>query len=53
MEASAQTGGGSAKARGQIAVAVDAGSSLTRCLILSLENGRLHYLGCGEAASKG
>lgn len=53
MEASAKTGGGSAKARGQIAVGVDAGSSRTRCLILSLENGRLHYLGCGKAVSKG
>ena len=37
----------------QIAVGLDTGSAQTRCLILSLEDGRLAYLGHGEVESTG
>jgi cell division protein FtsA len=36
-----------------IAVGLDLGSSSTRCVILSIEGGRLRYLGHGEVASTG
>lgn len=36
-----------------LAVGVDAGSHWTRCSILLLENARVRFLGCGEAASQG
>jgi cell division protein FtsA len=37
----------------QIAVGLDAGSAYTRCMILSLEDGRLRFLGHGETRSSG
>jgi cell division protein FtsA len=37
----------------QIAVGLDTGSAQTRCVILSLEDGRLAYLGHGEVESTG
>ncbi len=37
----------------QIAVGLDTGSAQTRCLVLSLEDGRLAYLGHGEVESTG
>ncbi len=37
----------------QIAVGLDAGSSRTRCVICALEEGRLRFLGYGEAESAG
>jgi cell division protein FtsA len=37
----------------QYAVGLDAGSASTRCVILGLEDGRLRYLGHGEAPSRG
>ncbi len=37
----------------QLAVGIDAGSAFTRCVILELEDGLLHYLGHGEVASAG
>lgn len=37
----------------QIAVGLDTGSAQTRCVILSLEDGRLGYLGHGEVESTG
>src|SRR5690349_13157312 len=37
----------------QIAVGLDAGSSRTRCVILSLGDGRLRFLGHGDAPSSG
>jgi cell division protein FtsA len=36
-----------------IAVGLDLGSASTRCMILSIEGGRLRYLGHGEVASTG
>jgi cell division protein FtsA len=36
-----------------LAVGLDLGSAFTRCVILSMENGRLKYLGHGEVASTG
>ena len=36
-----------------LAVGIDAGSHWTRCLVLLLENARVTFLGCGEAASRG
>ncbi len=39
--------------RPPIAVGLDLGSASTRCVILSLEGGRLRYLGHGEVASTG
>ena len=36
-----------------LAVGLDLGSALTRCLILSIEDGRLRYLGHGEVSSHG
>lgn len=37
----------------RLAVGMDAGSEYTRCVIVSLEEGRLRYLGHGEAPSAG
>lgn len=37
----------------QLAVGLDAGSSRTRCVICALEEGRLRFLGYGEAESTG
>jgi cell division protein FtsA len=37
----------------QVAVGLDAGSSRTRCVICALEDGRLRFLGYGEAESAG
>lgn len=35
------------------AVGLDAGSAWTRCVICQLEEGRLRFLGCGQAPSQG
>ena len=58
MKASRQAAaGGDAGSPGngnkQIVVGLDAGSSRTRCVIFALRNGRLRFLGCGEATSQG
>jgi cell division protein FtsA len=37
----------------QLAVGLDAGSAFTRCVILEMDDGRLRYLGHGEAPSVG
>lgn len=42
-----------ANGKPQIAVGLDAGSGITRCLICATEDGRMRYLGRGEVESRG
>ncbi|MCP5112573.1 MAG: cell division protein FtsA [bacterium] len=36
-----------------LAVGIDAGSARTRCMVLAVEDGQIHFVGCGEASSDG
>jgi cell division protein FtsA len=38
---------------GQIAVGLDAGSSVVRCMVLAVEDGQMRFLGAGAARSEG
>jgi len=38
---------------GQLAVGVDAGSRVVRCMVMAVEDGQLRFLGCGAAQSEG